>query len=160
LDDFKRDWYSRALSSMEEPSLSCGASPVSEIYRFIWLRSFHKPVAVRISRVGDQLTLQAVVTTGAGGYDPGQVERRVNKRLSVDQWKEAISAIDGIHFWQMSEVNNHGVVGADGAEWIIEGASQGRYHLVDRWSGYDGVEVVGLKFLRLAGLEDGVGPIY
>lgn len=52
-DDFVRGWYSSHLRSMAEPSLSCGA--IEDSYRFVWLRSFHSPVAVRMYRDRDGL---------------------------------------------------------------------------------------------------------
>jgi len=46
-DLFVREWYSKHLVAMEEPSLSCGVLEDTETYRFLWLRTFHNPVAVR-----------------------------------------------------------------------------------------------------------------
>src|SRR4051794_28638610 len=45
--DFTVEWYARELATMREPSLNhSNCSP--EIYRFLWLRSFHAPVAIRV----------------------------------------------------------------------------------------------------------------
>jgi hypothetical protein len=51
------------------------------------------------------------------------------------------------------------ISGNDGAEWIVEARRDGRYQVVFRWSGRDGLESVGRLFLDLADLGD-VGPVY
>jgi hypothetical protein len=53
LDAFVREWYSMHLRAMGEPSLSCGLPSEEEVYRFLWLRTFHHPIAVRIVRTAD-----------------------------------------------------------------------------------------------------------
>lgn len=154
VDEFTRTWYSHQLSAMGEPSLSCGASV--EAYRFVWLRTFHNPVAVRVSQSGEAYELQAIVLDGAGGYDPGQVSQRVSRRLTAAEWARVRHALDEIGFWDLPTSND--VMGFDGAEWIIEGRD-GRYHVVERWGGNERVQEAGLVFLELAGLSD-IQPIY
>jgi hypothetical protein len=52
------------------------------------------------------------------------------------------------------------LAGFDGAQWIVEARRDGRYHIVDRWTGIDhGLESVGGLFINLAGLN-AVGPVY
>src|SRR5215468_3618237 len=76
-DLFVREWYSNHLVAMGELSLSCGVLQDTETYRFLWLRTFHNPVAVRVFRRGDDYDLEGVILDGAGGYNPGHVSRRV-----------------------------------------------------------------------------------
>jgi hypothetical protein len=143
---------------MEEPSLSCGVLEATETYRFLWLRTFHNPVAVRVFRRGDSYGLEAVILDGSGGYDPGHVSRRVTKALSRDQWRTVRLRLEEMQLWQMPTHASE-IAGHDGSQWIVEGRRDGRYHFVDRWSGKDGLEPVGRLFLDLAGLN-GVGPAY
>jgi hypothetical protein len=156
-DLFFREWYSKHLVAMEEPSLYCGVLEDAETYRFLWLRTFHNPVAVRVFRRGYDYGLDAVILDGAGGYDPGHVSRRVTRALSRDEWQTVIAGLEGVQFWQMATSRYE--FGFDGAEWIVEARRDGRYHIVDRWSGSDGLERVGRLFLNLAKLND-VGPVY
>jgi hypothetical protein len=44
----------------------CGALEDNETYPFLWLRTFHNPVAVRDFRRGDNCGLEAVILSGAG----------------------------------------------------------------------------------------------
>lgn len=158
-DLFVRQWYSKHLAAMEEPSLSCGAPEDIETYRFLWLRTFHNPIAVRVFRRSDDFGLEAVILGGAGGYDPGSVSRRVKKELLRDQWQTVIAKLERVRLWRMPTESGE-PSGADGAQWIVEGRRDGRYHIVDRWTGSDdGLESIGKLFLDLAGLSS-VGPDY
>ena len=54
VDTFKARWYSDQLRALDEPSLSEEAkNPALQSYRFVWLRSFHHPVAVRFGIMSD-----------------------------------------------------------------------------------------------------------
>jgi hypothetical protein len=128
-DAFRREWYTKHLRAMAEPSLSCGESP-SESYRFLWLRTFGRPIAVRIE-TGRSNTLTAVELDGAGGYQPGEISRRVQRQLSADEWKTLSDALKATDFWNMP--GRGGDQGLDGEEWIMEGRSGHNYHVVDRW---------------------------
>src|SRR5262245_8575536 len=91
-DAFHRTWYSTHLRAMAEPSLSCGDSS-GESYRFLWLRTFGRPIAVRVE-TGKPSTLTAVELDGAGGYQPGKISRRVQRQLSADEWKAFSDALN------------------------------------------------------------------
>jgi hypothetical protein len=128
----------------------------TETYRFLWLRTWENPVAVRVFQRGDDFGLEAVILDGAGGYDPGQVSRRVTRALSRDEWQMVIARLQRIQFWQMATTG--GNLGLDGAQWIIEARRDGRYHIVDRWGGTDSaLGSIGRLFLNLADLK-AVGP--
>lgn len=157
-DLFVRQWYSKHLTVMEEPALSCGALEDIETYRFLWLRTLHNPIAVRVFQRGDDYGLEAVILNGAGGYEPGHVSRRIKKGLSRDQWRTLIARLEEVQLWQLPTHEDKNV-GLDGAQWIVEGRRDGRYHVVDRWSGTNGLKSVGKLFLDLAGLND-VEPVY
>src|SRR5437899_2594377 len=51
LDRSKVEWYSEHLQAMREPPLTRVAGE-AEVYRFLWLRSFHRPIAIRAQRLG------------------------------------------------------------------------------------------------------------
>lgn len=148
LDAFRRRWYSPHLRAMAEPSLSCGA-PEAESYRFLWLRSFHAPIAVRLTAEGDAARLTSVELSGAGGYEPGVVADRTERLLSREEWAQARDAVSVADFWATPSWNKS--LGPDGSQWVIEGRVHGKYHVVDRWSPRNGpVRELGLVFLRLA----------
>ncbi|MDR6841542.1 hypothetical protein [Pseudoxanthomonas sacheonensis] len=147
-DAFVRHWYSKHLTAMGEPSLSCGQP--GHVYRFTWLRTFHHPVVVRVIDKGSHAVVQAIELDGAGGYEPGKVLRRFEKTLSVDQLQELKNAFSEAQFGSMptSEERN----GLDGSEWIVEVSDTGKYHVVVRWSPDNGpIRDIGSRFLALTG---------
>lgn len=69
LDKFTREWYSKHLHAMQEPSLSRGKTRVDVAYRRLWLRTFHRPISVRVEKTGSssnrsrsRLSVNAAVT--------------------------------------------------------------------------------------------------
>ncbi len=55
--------------------------------------------------------------------------------MAQDQVQWVVERINGVSFWNLPTLQpSDGTVGLDGAQWIIEGAKDGRYHVIDRWS--------------------------
>jgi len=131
LDSFLVAWYSRQLFALREPVISADKSE-NEIYRFTWLRTFHNPIAIRIEKHGDEYILYWKLSNGAGGYDPGELTIDKQKTLDKKTWQEFIERLNQADFWNLSskEVN----FGKDGSEWILEGQTESKYQVVDRWS--------------------------
>lgn len=130
-------WYSHALKSLEEPSLweLSRNDKHAVVYRFLWLRSFHHSVAIRINIASDG-TAEVVtkVSSGAGGYDPGRLIENQTKKLSALRVKNLLEQVKSANFWKLPTEDNNAPRGDDGAEWILEGIQQGRYHVVERWT--------------------------
>jgi hypothetical protein len=167
MDKFHRDWYSTHLKSMKEPSFSILEQKIESAYRFLWLRSFHHPIAVRIEKIGDQIILHAVELDGYGGYKPGKIKKFIEKIISLDDYQKHCELLAEIDFWNMntilSNINLDGTItiNADGAHWILEGSSNGKYHVVDRWSPEPGkYREACLFFLKLAGFKIQADEIY
>ena len=126
---------------MHEPSLFEGQTDTRLFaYRFLWLRSFHHPVSIRMVIQGDG---QALVTTkiadGAGGYEPGRLISNTSRYLTKEQTSFFVERIAGSGFWDApTREVSPGVVNLDGAEWIFEGVKDGKYHVLDRWSPKEG----------------------
>ena len=132
LDSFVREWYGNTLKVMKEPRLGTFVDSTNvEAMRFLWLRSFDHPVALRAMRRGSAYTLIAVELSGAGGYPPGAVVRRDSLPLDSISWEELSRPLKSAGFWKSDTPEQKGL---DGAEWVIEAASAGHLYLVDRWS--------------------------
>jgi hypothetical protein len=156
LDDSSRvgqslsEWYSKHLRALDEPSLwSLSKTQKEESYRFLWLRTFHHPVAIRIDVNADGTSrLTTKMTSGAGGYDSGQLVQNDTSTLSREQTNWFLGKIEENKFWELATIDKSRM-GVDGAAWIIEGVRNGSYHVVDRWSPDDGpVRVIGLLMLK------------
>ena len=98
------------------------------------------------------------VTDGAGGYEPGKLIKSYEREIDKRRVNEFLELIHKYTFWDdmpATEVNG----GLDGAQWIIEGLSGGRYHLEDRWSPEEGgVWEMGILLLKFSGLR--VSEVY
>lgn len=133
--EFKNHWYTTQLQALQEPSLFLLAKdPSAESYRFLWLRTFNHPIAVRLdARPDGTSVLTTKVASGAGGYQPGILSESASKVLSKEQTDAFRSRLSQLNFWRSpNPVNDQ--KGTDGSQWIIEGVKDGKYHVVDRWT--------------------------
>lgn len=69
---------------------------------------------------------------GRGGYDPGTVDLYWARSLSENDWDAFMLHLEHSAYWLMPPENDRGW--EDGAQWIMEGYREGRYHVVDRQS--------------------------
>jgi hypothetical protein len=135
IGDSEARWFAKHLRAMGEPSLLEASKDKNLVaYRFLWLRTFHNPISIRvnISPTGTA-SLTTVVTSGRGGYEPGNVSKNEVTEISSRQLRPFIYQVDRIEFWSMKAVEEV-LNGRDGAEWILEGVKGGEYHVVKRWT--------------------------
>jgi hypothetical protein len=138
-DEFKNQWYSKHLKALREPSLweASQLDFTTEAYRFLYLRSFHHPISVRLVVAQDKTaTLVSKETNGKGGYEPGRQIRNRTIHMSQLQTESFLTALDELSFWNLPPLleAEGNVIQTDGAQWILEGVKGSRYHLVDRLS--------------------------
>jgi hypothetical protein len=151
LDRFITDWYSNELKILEEPSLlQLSKTPSAESYRFLWLRTFHHPIAIRLELRNDGIgILSTKVATGSSGFPQKGAHplENISRPLTREQTQSFLERINRVGFWTVQkESEDQG--GEDGAEWIIEGVKQGNYRVVRRWSPTEGpVHELGLTFV-------------
>ncbi len=135
------EWYGKHLKAMGERSLLKGYRPDSEVYRFLWLRSFDRPIAVRVEKASSGAMLVMRETDGAGGYGAGKIIDTRRIALTQEEWCVFSRLIEKADFWnQPLELDGDG--GHDGAQWILEGVRENRYNVVDRWSPVDGESAI------------------
>jgi len=147
---------------MSEPSLSCGADPSGQTYRFLWVRTFHHPIAIRVTLSGSTGSLVAIELNGQGGYEPGNVLRRKEQRLTETEAMLVTTVVRDGRFWQTDTTHRPlGEGGLDGAEWIMEGRRGSSYHVTHKWSPrYGRYREMCLTFLRLSRLRVPESDIY
>ena len=124
-----RNWYSRHLEAMNELPLATLLNE-DESYRFLWLRSFHHPVAIHVWRTGEQYFMVVKRLSGRGGYAPGTVDLYRANSLSEDEWDAFMLHLEHSQYWSMPTEDDR--MCNDGAQWRMEGYREGRYHAVDR----------------------------
>lgn len=154
ISEIESRWYPHFWEAAAEPSLYAASQRQMEkrdfVVRFTWLRSFHHPVFVRITQSAGRTKLIATELSGQGGYDAGQVQRRVEREVSAAE-AGALAKIlmRSPIFDQTSGVCDFGM---DGAQWIFERADQNGYRLVQRWSPETGpARDLGMTLLKLTG---------
>lgn len=147
---FYLNWYSEALIDFEEPVLR--AEQVSENYRLLWLRSFHRPVVLRMRRDSTGVQLWWKVNEVDWGDAPKSRVLEGSRVLPEAVWEQFEALLAEHNYWQLPTTVD-GITGTDGAQWILEAAGGGRYHIVDRWSGAD-IDKACLFLLDLADLGE------
>jgi hypothetical protein len=153
---FHINWYASQLEALEEPVLN-DYSPTKE-FRFTWLRTFHNPIVIGLVNVNDTIVVYWKVCNGAGGYEPGDIIENKRKTLTSKEWQGFVAGINSINFWNIPSTDN-GILGTDGAQWILEGKENGKYHVVDRWSG-GSIKKACLQLLQLTDLKIKQKDIY
>ena len=158
---FKRDspayGYSLHLSFMEEPSLfKMAESKDREVYRFLWLRSFHAPFSFRLHVRPEGTGFLFVKSTNRGGFGQIVLSKVVN--LDERQVNRFTTALEDLRFWILP-TSDPSRTGRDGAQWLLEGVKAGKYHIVNRWSPEDGqFRQLMLDLVALSGIT--VDPVY
>jgi len=165
LSDSRSRRYAKLLRAIGEPSLLDAAkNKPSDSYRFLWLRSFRQPIAIRLTiRPDGTGQLMGVEMTGRSGYDPGVVATTEIVEISQDQIHQLKNLLQTTDYWSMPtvDVRLHEERIRDGAEWILEGARDGRYHVVARLSPQNGTyREACLYLLKLSKIEVEANRIY
>lgn len=145
---FLAEWFSARLLAMEEPSLwELSNHRVMPVYRFLWLRTFHSPVSVRLNANDDgTATAEIKVGSGLAGFGPGQPTSQATAAIPERDTYLFLEKVRATDFWSLPTYDGQG--GLDGSEWIIEGVQERKYHLVRRWTPRGGgCRVLGLAFL-------------
>ena len=76
-----------------------------------------------------------------------------NSLLSGKEWNEFEQFLNKANFWKLPTNIDDG--GTDGAQWIIEGHFQNKYHVVDYHSPYNNEYAKAARFLiKLSGLQE------
>jgi hypothetical protein len=128
VDRFVSDWYGKHLRAMHEPSLWAASARGETVWRFLLLRTWGKPIAVRVASDGH---LFATRLSGSGGYEPGTIEVHRDRLLSKAELARVEAALATASF---DTIATEAEMGNDGAQWVIERAKAGAYRLVERWS--------------------------
>jgi hypothetical protein len=126
--DLEICWYSRDMYALGENPLWPASSRDEKTYRLTHLGAFTGPKVVTLIVQPDgvgQLSMKVMSQT--------RETTQIDDTATVPQELLArfFSHLDQARFWHMpTELPSPGF---DGAEWILEGVQNGRYHVVARW---------------------------
>ena len=140
--------YGRTLLEMGEPPFPGAQLPGNvRVLRFLWARSFHPTIAVRIVRRAGHCrvttTVQALPETTWGAPDsmriqtalstqPGAILRRDSTDVAVHACENLEQDLIASGLWTTTPFDDHR--GVDGTGWIFEAMDSRGHHVMERWS--------------------------
>jgi hypothetical protein len=160
-DSTLRSSHDSELAAFAEPGLGAFTDSVdTEAVWFVWMRTFHHPVVVRVIRRDTSYALIGVELDGAGGYEMGKVLHRDSTRIDGATWRSLTAPLRNPGFWTQPPSD---ALGLDGATWTIAGSSGRRLYVTRVWGPEErgrhaDVWAFGLAMLRAAKLAR--DPIY
>lgn len=166
-DSSLRNRYSWHLIQMKEISLSTPDHEFESAYRFLWVRSFHNPIAVRVEKIKNQIVLIATELEEQED-ESGNIIKSIKIKIPVNEFQRFCELLIETNFWNMENkpscFSNHDgtvTIGADGAHWILEGNDNGKYHVVDQWNpDLEKYRQTCLYLIKLAGFNVKPDEIY
>lgn len=145
------DWFSEYLKSFGEKSFLDISDEKREIYRFLWIRTFHHPIYVRIEKTNNSIQLFSKELDRTGRDNSKKVLRKEHKILTEQQWCSFLNLLEKSKYW---EIPADYTMGRDGSHWILEGFKDNRYHVVNRWSPKNNeYREVCIYLLKLSGVD-------
>ena len=132
LHAFRDRWYVSHLLAMQESPMYPPPTDSASTYRLLFLPTFHNPSVVRFKCLGDTWNAVCKRTDGRGGYSPGKLVAQSEWILSRRESKQLSRLLERVSFWEMGSSEDS--AGVDGSQAVMEGAQEGRYHVIDRWS--------------------------
>jgi len=163
------DWFSSELCAMEEPPIENISG--NSVYRLLYLRSFHSPIAVTLTQAGSSLRLRATqMSLPQGAPGVATVLEQQDRALTPDEWAKFEQLLAKSQFWTMQTwpsprftPDGFRIVTWDGSDWMFEARTAKASHTVA--TQFPGLEPGNADFkaallylLSLSGLQ--IEPIY
>jgi hypothetical protein len=126
--NFQVVWYSSDMYQLGELPLWPPSSDNEKTFRFTYLGAFTGPKAVTLTVLRDG---SGTVKMTMVHQSPEQAKGEELAAVHADRVSDFLKHLDRAHFWEMPTESQHR--GFDGAEWIMEGVQDGRYHIAVRW---------------------------
>jgi len=140
-DQDEGKYFARQLQLLGEPCLfELRGDPKAEIYRFLWRRSFHPPVSVRLDIEADGSGKVTVTTMkGESGF-PSSLKgppSTTSRLVGVEEVARFRELFRKTGFMTIPSTVRGDQQGTDGSDWRIEAVVGGHYHMASRWSPKD-----------------------
>lgn len=126
--NFKVAWYSSDLYQLGEKPLWPASSENEKTFRFTHIGAFTGPQAVSLTVLPDG---SGKVKMAELHRSPEQVKGEPLSPVPEDRVSDFLRQLNRAHFWEMPTESQQR--GFDGAEWILEGVQDGKYHIAVRW---------------------------
>jgi len=169
-DTFLLNYISFTLFKMKEPVID-NYYTGNEIYRFTWLRSFDKPVAISLINEGSKFMIitkelqwsiyESHIDSASGQILPinNNIPFAINKtrEISKADYLKFKKLVDSVHLFSLPHIPMQGcIVINDGADWIFEIANKEGYNYVLKHAPDDNspYRTVGDFLIKLSGLKN------
>lgn len=94
-------WHSEQLLSLKEASLLASSTTGEETYRFLWTRSFHEPISVRVTSIGNKREIFIKKTDSKGNSSVGKLIFDHSRSMSNEEWQQFMLLLENTCFWGM-----------------------------------------------------------
>jgi hypothetical protein len=144
LDQMMAEELAFALRYLGESSIFAESDNQEvESYRFLWGRTFHRPISVRLDirpgRSGLLTTRIGQGETGSPASLKGSAQTSTGE-LTNDQVESFRALFKAVNFWTTTPYGHGDQAGTAGSTWLVEALQAGQYHLMQRWSPIDSSE--------------------
>jgi hypothetical protein len=131
-DDRGRERYTKILQAMKEPSLFQDAE-IGEgaAYRFLWISSPARSVALRVERTGEEEDKTGPLPMLHLVEHIGTTSTRYDVSLSREQWGSVQRRLADIKFWSLPTMGKAGGP-EDAPRLLVEGVHDNVYHVIER----------------------------
>lgn len=134
--NYSTSFYTYYLNAMKEPSLMPQENGKEKFaLRFLWLRSFHDPIAIRVWKEGENYHIRGVKMDRLTDKSPVQLTKDVARKLGKEEWLQIAKLSEPPDTWKPLN-KEEGVElsrGFDGADWIFEKSSGEEHAMIDLW---------------------------
>ncbi|NLE63189.1 MAG: hypothetical protein GX612_05065 [Bacteroidales bacterium] len=149
-----KSYYTSILQRFNEKALK---NINEDIFRFLWLRTFHHPIVIVIKKQKNRVKLYWKVLSGQSGYRIGKCYIKGCKYFPLSIWTSFLQQLDSINYWNLRSCNIN--YGYDGSNWILEGKINGNYWIVDRWTGGE-IQAVCKQLIKMTDIKIKPSKIY
>lgn len=130
--EYQLTWWSNTLRMFKEPILD--ARLKKDVYRFLWLRSFHEPIVITLQKNNRDVSILwkriKYRDTSGSSYDISVVLKKIPR----NKWQKFEKMLGSIDYYTMHS-KDYRSNATDGATWILEASVNGTYQITER-SGY------------------------
>ncbi|MER2560799.1 MAG: hypothetical protein ABTQ32_08775 [Myxococcaceae bacterium] len=133
VSSFEEEWYGKALKALDEKPLHTDADATKgTVYRLTILPTWGNPVTVRLTVLEGKATIEGKRLDGQGGYEPGKLVEKGLTPVSAETLATFEKLFAKVNFEK--QTTRDPTRGLDGSQYILERVTEGKYHVVVRWS--------------------------
>jgi hypothetical protein len=152
----RAEWKREILDRFDENDLKDQADPAAQVYRLVFLPTFHEPVCIRVDNRSGQYSVIVTKLSGQGGFTFDELGKRwpsEAKFISHNDWLGLERLIEASRFWELETIDVFDEPVNDGAYWVLEGEN-GLYHRVERIRPSEHLKTAMLRLIDLGGVRN------